>query len=58
MIILVLLPFAIIGALFVVNPKYIMTLFTDPVGKMMCAGALIMMAIGGIVMKRIVQIEV
>jgi len=58
MIILILLPFAIIGALLVVNPKYIMTLFTDPVGKIMCAGALVMMAIGGIVMRRIVKIEV
>jgi Flp pilus assembly protein TadB len=35
-----------------------MTLFTDPVGKMMCAGALVMMAIGGFVMRRIVKIEV
>ena len=58
MMILILLPFGIIGALLMVNPKYIMTLFTDPVGKMMCAGALIMMAIGAIVMKKIVQIEV
>jgi tight adherence protein B len=58
MMILILLPFGIIGALLMVNPKYIMTLFTDPVGKMMCAGVLVMMAIGGFVMRRIVQIEV
>ncbi|MDH3568054.1 MAG: type II secretion system F family protein, partial [Desulfobacteraceae bacterium] len=58
MMVLVLLPFFIIGALLVVNPKYIMTLFTDPMGKIMCAGALVMMAIGGFVMNRIVQIEV
>ena len=58
MMILILLPFGIIGALLMVNPKYIMTLFTDPVGKMMCAGALVMMAIGGFVMRRIVKIEV
>ena len=58
MIILVALPFFIVGILLVLNPKYIMILFTDPIGRVMCAIALIMMIIGGFVMRRIIDIEV
>ena len=58
MIILIALPFCIIGALLFVNPKYIMTLFTEYAGRIMIAGALFMMVIGAFVMSRIVKIEV
>lgn len=58
MIILIALPFFIVGILLVLNPKYIMLLFTDPVGRIMCAVAVIMMIIGAFVMRRIIDIEV
>ena len=40
------------------NKKYIMTLFTEHVGKIMCGVALVLMVIGAFVMRRIVDIEV
>jgi tight adherence protein B len=57
-VILTVLPFAVAGALFIVNKKYIMTLFTEHVGKIMCGVALVLMVIGAFVMRRIVDIEV
>lgn len=58
MIILIALPFFIVGILLVLNPSYIMILFKDPVGRIMCGVALTMMVLGGFVMRRIVDIEV
>ncbi len=57
-IILIALPFFIAGYLQFTNPKYLTTLYTDPIGKGMIIGAAIMMIIGIIVMKKIVKIEV
>ena len=57
-IILIALPFFIAGYLQFTNPKYLTTLYTDPIGKGMMIGAVIMMIIGIIVMKKIVKIEV
>ena len=57
-VILTLMPFAVAGALFIVNKKYIMTLFTEHIGKVMCGVALVLMVIGAFVMSRIVNIEV
>jgi tight adherence protein B len=57
-IILVALPFFIACYLQFSNPKYLSTLFTDPVGKVLMIGAVIMMLIGIFVMKKIVTIEV
>ena len=56
--VLLALPFFIIGALFVVNPAYIKDLFIEPVGRIMCGIALVMMFIGYLVMRRMVNIEV
>ena len=58
MYVLLALPFFIIGALFILNPSYITTLFKDPAGRIMCGGALFGMLIGAIVMKRMVDIKV
>jgi tight adherence protein B len=58
MYVLLALPFFIIAALFVVNPSYIITLFTEPAGRIMCGVALFMMLLGAIVMKRMVNIKV
>ena len=57
-VVLTLMPFAVAGALYIVNKKYIMTLFTEHVGKVMCGVALVLMVIGAFVMSRIVNIEV
>jgi tight adherence protein B len=58
MYVLLALPFFIIGALLIVNPGYIKTLFTEPAGRIMCAIAAFMMLLGAIVMKRMVNIKV
>lgn len=56
--VLISLPFFVAGAVYIVNRTYIMTLFTEHVGKIMCGVALILMIIGGFVMRRIVDIDV
>lgn len=56
--ILTLLPFAVALVISIINPKYIMTLFTDPVGINLVYGALVMMALGIFAMWRIIDIKV
>jgi tight adherence protein B len=56
--ILVAIPFFVGFALVFVNPDYIRTLITDPLGKIAIALSLIMMIIGIAVMKKIVTIKV
>lgn len=56
--ILTALPFFVAGVLQIVNPGYLAVLFNDPVGPGLITGALVMMAIGGIVMWRIINIRV
>lgn len=57
-IILISIPFVVALALSVLNPVYIKTLFVDPIGKALVAFALLMMAIGIVVMKRMIEIKV
>jgi len=57
-IILIAIPFVVALALSVLNPVYIKTLFVDPVGKALVAFALLMMVIGIVVMKRMIEIKV
>lgn len=57
-IILIAIPFVIALALSVLNPVYVKTLFIDPVGKALVAFALLMMVIGIVVMKRMIEIRV
>ena len=56
--ILALLPFFMTATIYVLNPSYIEILFREPVGRWMVAGALAMMFIGMIAMKRMVSIKV
>jgi tight adherence protein B len=56
--ILSLLPFITFLALFFLNRKYVMTLFTDPMGPKLLTGALISIGIGIFIMKRMVAIKV
>lgn len=57
-VILVCLPFVIIGAISFMNPHYLRVLFTEPAGKIMLVGAGIMMMTGIIIMKKILKIQV
>jgi tight adherence protein B len=52
------LPFGMALVLHLLNPEYLTPLFTDPIGQAMVAGAITMMIVGGIVMKRLITIKV
>ncbi len=52
------LPFVIVLALRFSNPKYIDTLFTVPAGRIMVAISLMMMCIGALVIRKIVNFKV
>jgi tight adherence protein B len=56
--ILSLLPFVTFFALYVVNRKYVLTLFSDPIGVQMLTVAIISICIGIFIMKRMVTIKV
>lgn len=56
--ILSLLPFGTFLALYVVNRKYILTLFRDPLGVQLLTIALVSICIGILIMKRMVTIRV
>ena len=56
--ILTALPFCVAGAIQVMNPEYLLVLFTDPVGIKMVMGAMGLMAMGIFVMWRIIDIKV
>jgi tight adherence protein B len=56
--ILTLLPFGVAGVIYIMNPKYMAILFTDPLGVTWVIGALILMAIGIFSMWRIIDIHV
>jgi tight adherence protein B len=56
--ILIALPFVVALGLSFVNPKYIETLSTDPIGRILVICALIMMTFGVLVMKRMIAIKV
>jgi len=56
--ILIGLPFALAFLMYIINPSYIMLLFADPIGHVMLIFAGVMMALGIIAMKRMVNIKV
>ena len=57
-IVLMALPFVLFLAVYKLNPEYVMTLFTDPMGQKMLAVAVIMQILGALVIRKIVTIEV
>ena len=57
-IILLALPPVLFGVMYKLNPEYCMILFTDPLGKQMLVGALIMQLLGALVIRKIVNIKV
>jgi tight adherence protein B len=56
-VILVLLPFFIIAYLRMVNGEYLSLLFSEPIGRMMLAGAGGMMAAGILVIRKMIKIK-
>lgn len=52
------MPPALFAVMWYLNPGYVMTLFTDPLGQKMLAGAVVMQLIGAWVIKKIIDIKV
>jgi tight adherence protein B len=57
-IVLLALPPLLFLAVYRLNPEYVMPLFTEPLGRKMLAGAVIMQLLGAVVIKKIVNIKV
>jgi tight adherence protein B len=57
-IVLLALPPALFVVMWYLNPGYSMTLFTDPMGHQMLAGAIVMQIFGALVIRKIVNIKV
>lgn len=55
--ILTALPLVLVATLYWVQPEYLMTLFTDPMGQKMVAGAIGLQVIGYLVIRRLVNME-
>ena len=55
---LALLPFMLFGILYTINPEYMSVLFTDPIGKVLVAVALVMQLAGFFWIRKIVNIEI
>jgi len=56
--VLIALPFFIVGILMLLNPAYITQLFEDPLGHIMIGVALVMMFLGYLFMRNIVNVKV
>ncbi|MFM2130332.1 MAG: hypothetical protein RL477_1878 [Pseudomonadota bacterium] len=52
------LPFIMFAILWLMNPEYVMRLFTDPRGLIMVGGGLFMMGLGSAVMFKMVRFEI
>ncbi|MFN2641157.1 MAG: type II secretion system F family protein, partial [Actinomycetota bacterium] len=57
-IILTALPFALAGYIALVNPTYLHALTSETVGKIMIAGAIFLMGVGGLWMRKLIRIDV
>ncbi|MBN2218325.1 MAG: type II secretion system F family protein [Pirellulales bacterium] len=57
-IVLLALPIALFLVVYQMNPQYVSVLFTDPMGKKMLAGAIVMQIFGALVIRKIVNIKV
>ncbi len=57
-VVLLALPFVLFFAVYQLNPEYLMILFSDPMGKQMLAGAVVMQVLGALVIRKIVNIQV
>jgi tight adherence protein B len=57
-IVLLALPPVLFATVYYLNPEYVMVLFTDPIGKKMLAGGVVMQLLGALVIRKIVNIRV
>lgn len=57
-IVICLLPIGVALAMYVLNPDYILMLFTEPLGLVMLGGAVFLMLIGIFILTRLVKIDV
>jgi tight adherence protein B len=57
-IVLLALPPVLFATVWYLNPDYVMVLFTDPMGKKMLAGGVVMQVLGALVIRKIVNIKV
>jgi tight adherence protein B len=57
-VVLMLLPVALFFAVWRLNEEYVMTLFTDELGRKMVAVAIVLQILGAITIKKIIQIKV
>jgi tight adherence protein B len=57
-VVLVLLPFVVAGAMLVIDPPYMMLLFTDPLGRVMCGVGLLLLIVGVVWVRKAARIEV
>ena len=57
-IIITLVPFLLLGMFLIVDPNYVMPLFTKPLGWVVLALMLTLQVIGLVVMKKVVTIKV
>jgi tight adherence protein B len=57
-IVLMLLPVALFFAVLYLNPEYVMTLFTDELGRKMIGVAIFLQVLGAVAIKKIIQIKV
>ncbi len=57
-VIIVLLPFAVTGIIYLMNPEYMLTLFQEPLGLVMVGVAFVSQLLGVIMIRKIVNIDV
>ena len=57
-IVLLALPPVLFLAVYKLNPEYVSVLFTDPMGKQMLAGGVILQVLGALVIRKIINIKV
>jgi tight adherence protein B len=57
-IVLLALPVVLFFAMLRLNHDYVMVLFTDPMGKKLLIGAIILQVLGALVIRKIVNIKV
>ena len=57
-VVLLALPILLFFGVYFLNTEYVMLLFTDPLGRKMLAGAVVMQVIGALVIRKIINIKV
>jgi Flp pilus assembly protein TadB len=56
--VLIALPIAVAGFLFVFNPKYMRPLYTTGVGELMLAGAIVLLVLGMVIMRQMIKLDI